>query len=164
MARNAGKVFEDDFKASIPEEVYFLRLHDSSIGFDIEHSTQRFSLKSPFDTILCYEGQMYAFELKSHRGKIISFHGSRAPIKRIQVVRLTEASAAGAIAGMILNFRDYEETYFIQADEFLHFMDTCGKKSVNLSDAREMGIRIPEQKKITHSSYDIKGILELKNK
>lgn len=53
MARNAGKVFEDDFKASVPDDVYFVRLHDAALGFDVKHSTQRFSLKSPYDAILC---------------------------------------------------------------------------------------------------------------
>ena len=44
MAKNVGKVFEDDFKASVPEGVYFCRLHDAALGFDVNHSTQRFSL------------------------------------------------------------------------------------------------------------------------
>ena len=55
---NVGKKFEVDFKASIPADTYYLRLHDSSIGFDIENSTQRFALKSPFDCILYRKGRM----------------------------------------------------------------------------------------------------------
>lgn len=163
MARNAGKIFEDDFKASVPKGVYFLRLHDSALGFDVSHSTQRFSLKSPYDAILCNHGQMYALELKSHKGKMIGFGGDKAPIKRKQIENLVKARKSGAVAGIVINFRDYSETYFIDAKTFLIFMDTCGKKSVNLEDARSMGIKIPEYKKITHNSYDINVILTLAN-
>ena len=55
---NAGKRFEQDFKASVPADVYYLRLHDSAIGFDIEHSTQRFAIQSPYDVVLCRDSRM----------------------------------------------------------------------------------------------------------
>ena len=64
----------------------------------------------------------------------------------------------------MINFRDFEETYYIDAKKFLEFMDTCGKKSVNLNDSRKMGIRIQETKKKTHSKYDIRTILDLRLK
>lgn len=162
MAKNVGKVFEDDFKASVPEDVYFCRLHDAALGFDVNHSTQRFSLKSPYDIILCEDGQMYALELKSHKEKTLGFGTKNAPIKRRQIENLVKASNAGAIAGIVINFRDFEETYYIDAKTFLEFMDTCGKKSVNLNDSRKMGIRIQETKKKTHSKYDIRTILDLR--
>lgn len=161
MAKNVGKRFEDDFKASVPKDVYYLRLHDSSIGFDIEHSTQRFSLKSPYDVVLCYKGQMYAIELKSHKGRSLNFSSKSAPIKQKQVENLVKAEKAGAVAGIVINFRDYDETYFIDAEKFLTFMNTCGKKSVNIDDARNMGILIVEHKKITRSTFEIETILKL---
>ena len=160
MSKNEGKVFEDDFKASVPKDVYYLRLNDSAIGFDVTHSTQRFSLKSPYDLILCYHGQMYAIELKSHKENRIGF-GEKAPIKRKQIENLVKANNAGAIAGIVLNFRDYEKTYYIDAKTMLKFMDSCGKKSINIQDAEELGTIIPEQKKVTHSWYDVGPILML---
>ena len=163
MPRNPGKIFEDDFKASVPKDVYFVRLHDSSIGFDIEHSTQRFALKSPYDAILCYQGQMYALELKSNQGTSLSFDGNTPKIKRKQIENLVAAKQkGGAIAGIVINFRTYEETYFIDAEVFYAFMNSVEKKSVNINDVRSMGIRIPEEKKISHSRYDISVILQLK--
>jgi len=62
--KNTGKLFEDDFKASVPENTYYVRLHDAAIGFDTKNSKQRFAPKSPYDAILCRAGQMYAIELK----------------------------------------------------------------------------------------------------
>lgn len=165
MARNPGKIFEDDFKASVPDGVYFLRLSDASIGFDIEHSTQRFALKSPYDAILCQHGQMYALELKSNSGTSLSFDGKTPRIKRKQIENLVKAKQEGdAVAGIIINFRTYEETYFIDAEVFWSFMENTTKKSVNIQEVRNIGIRIPEQKKITHKRYDVQVVLDQKGK
>ncbi len=73
--KNPGKVFEDEFRDSVPKDAYFLRLHDSATGFDVEKSAQRFSPKSPYDCIICREGQMWCFELKSTKGPSIQFKG-----------------------------------------------------------------------------------------
>ena len=75
-----------DFKASIPADTYYLRLHDSSIGFDIENSTQRFALlKSPFDCVLYRKGRMYCLELKTTLLSSVSYLGSSPMIKEHQI-------------------------------------------------------------------------------
>jgi len=160
--KNTGKIFEDDFKASVPRDVYYLRLHDSSIGFDIAHSTQRFSLKSPYDAVLCKNGKMYALELKSHKGKSMSFGDKKDKVIKMRQVEnlLAAKEVGGAVAGLILNFSDYEETYFIDARKFYDFTQTCGKKSINLDNVREFGIKIPCEKKKTHYRYDLNPILK----
>lgn len=162
MVRNTGKIFEDDFKASVPEDTYYVRLHDAAIGFDTKSSKQRFAPKSPYDAILCRAGQMYALELKSHEKKRLSFGEKNADIKKKQIENLVNAENAGAISGVLINFSDYEETYFIWATEFWNFMQTCGKKSINLNDARKLGTIIPCKKKKVHYKYDLEVLLNLK--
>jgi len=164
MAKNTGKLFEDNFKASVPEDTYYVRLHDAAIGFDTKNSKQRFAPKSPYDAILCRAGQMYAIELKSHKEKRFSFGEKNADIKKRQVKNLTDAETAGAVAGVVLNFSDYEETYFIWATEFWNFMETCGKKSINLDDARKLGTLIPCKKKKVRYKYDLEVLLALSEK
>lgn len=156
---NPGKQFEEDIKKSVPKDVYYLRLHDSAIGFDVENSTQRFSLKSPYDIVLCKDGQMYCFELKSNSGKSMSFEGKSARIKPRQVEELMKAENAKAIAGLILNFRNYDKTIFILASEFQRFMDTCGKKSISLDEAEKIGVLIPFKKLKVHYRYELETIL-----
>ena len=116
---NQGKIFEEDIKKSIPEDVYYLRLHDSAIGFDIENSTQRFSLKSPYDAILYRNSKMYALELKStNAGEY------RLPeaimIKEHQIKELTKAAQYGIEAGFLINFRE-SGTYYVPVHSFLAF-------------------------------------------
>lgn len=155
---NPGKRFENDFKASVPEGVYYLRLHDSAIGFDIEHSTQRFAIKSPYDVVLCRDGQMYALELKSNQETSMSFVGSSPRIQMRQVDELIKAERSGVVAGLVLNFRTFEETYFVPASVFKVFADMSGKKSVNIHDARGLGRLIPARKLKVNYRYDLSPI------
>jgi len=159
LTLNTGKKFEEDFKKSVPIGTYYLRLHDSAIGFDVENSTQRFSLKSPYDIVLCKNGRMYAFELKSNQEKSMSFYGKTSKIKEKQVEELIKAEKSGAFAGLILNFRCFPETYFIKASDFRRFMDVCGKKSININDARSIGILVPHRKLKVNYRYDLSVLL-----
>ena len=158
--KNPGKIFEDDFRDSCPRDIYYLRLHDSSIGFDIKNSTQRFALKSPYDTILCKNGQMYAIELKSCGGTSFSYKGDNAYIKMRQVEELIKAKRAGAISYLVLNFRKYEKTYAIDPDDFVDFINATNKKSINLRDVEILWskILIPQRLKKTRYKYDL-GVL-----
>ena len=159
--KNPGKIFEDDFKASVPDDVYYLRLNDSSIGFDVENSSQRFALKSPYDIILCKRGQMYSMELKSCAGYSFSFYGKSANIKIRQVENLIKAKRAGSISYLILNFRKYEKTYAIDPDEFINFTKNTTKKSINLEDVKRFNSvrEIPQRIKVTRYRYDLESIL-----
>lgn len=158
---NPGKQFEDDFKKSVPKEVYYLRLHDSAIGFDIENSTQRFALQSPYDVVLCNKGRMYALELKSTKDKSFSFSGKTPKIKPRQVDELIKAENSNAIAGLVLNFREQVETYFIKASEFKNFMEMSSKKSINIAEVRKIGTLLPCRKLQVHYRYDLDVLLQM---
>jgi penicillin-binding protein-related factor A (putative recombinase) len=158
--RNEGKVFEDDFKASIPDDVYYVRQHDSSIGFDIENSPQRFALKSKYDAILCKNGFMFCLELKSTKEKRLSFKGSNPEIQPKQVENLLIARRkGGAEAGLIFNFRTEEETYYVRIEDFVAFTESITKKSVNIKDVRSFGIPLGMRKLKVHYRYDTAPIL-----
>lgn len=156
---NCGKIFENDFKKSVPKDVYCLRLTDSAIGFDVNNSTQRFALKSPYDFVLCKDGRMYAIELKSNAGTSISFDGEKPEIKPSQIKNLLKAECSGAVAGLLLNFRKTNETFFIPVGIFKRFVDTCSKKSININDAKSIGIEIPARKLKVHYRYNLSEIL-----
>ena len=152
---NPGKQFEENFKKSIPEDTYYLRLHDSSIGFDIENSTQRFALKSPFDCILYRKGKMYSLELKSIQKGAISYAGSNPKIKEHQIKELIKASQYGITAGFICNFRDTENTYFLPIDRFEFLRHESNKKSFNERDIEGLSILIPHRKLKVNYRYDL---------
>lgn len=152
---NTGKIFEENFKKSIPEDTYYLRLHDSSIGFDIENSSQRFALKSPYDCILYRKGKLYCLELKSVEKGAINYSGSNPKIKEHQINELIKASGYGCHAGFILNFRKTENTYFLPIAQFEFIRQTSAKKSLNESDIEGVSIKIPSRKLKVNYRYDL---------
>jgi penicillin-binding protein-related factor A (putative recombinase) len=156
---NEGKIFEQNFRKSIPDDVYYQKLHDSSIGFDIENSTQRFALKSPYDYILYYRGNMYCLELKSTKNKSISYAGSNPMIKEHQIKELIRAKEKGCIAGFIINFRDTGNTYYLCV-EFLNILHKYnGKSSFNEKDIKQFSIGIPARKLKVNYRYDLNPML-----
>lgn len=152
---NPGKVFEENFKKSVPEDTYYLRLHDSSIGFDIENSTQRFALKSPFDCILYRKGRMFCLELKSVQNGSISHSGSSPKIKDNQIKELIKANCYGITAGLILNFRNTGNTYFLPINSFELIRSTSTKKSFNEKDLDGISLVIPGRKLKVNYRYDL---------
>lgn len=173
MAKNVGKKFEDNWKSSVPEDVYYLRLHDSANSFNQNSSTLRFSMKSPYDCQL-FDGKtrtLYCLELKSAAGKSMSFERKKgdnktANIKYHQIESLTKASQyAGMVVGFILNFRfedkDTEMTYFQSITDFNRMIENVNKKSFNIIDLLKYNpIRIEQTKKKVNYTYNISKFLE----
>jgi recombination protein U len=175
MAKNVGKKFEDNWKASVPEDVYYLRLHDSANSFNQSKndSTLRFSMKSPYDCQL-FDGKtrtLYCLELKSASGKSMSFERKKyenksANIKYHQIESLTKAAKYdGIVAGLILNFRfedkDAEITYFQSITDFNRMIGDLNKKSFNIIDLLKYNpIKIEQTKKKVNYTYNVAKFLE----
>ncbi len=158
---NVGKNFEKQFKDSVPNDIYYLRLTDSAIGFDVDKSTQRFAPKSPYDVILYKHPTMYALELKSTSGTSISFKGSSPMIKGHQIKHLRKASEH-CKAGFIFNFRKTAHTYFVPIQIFDNITTSEGfnKKSVNEKDISNIpeALLIKQKLKKVNFKYDV-GVL-----
>ena len=152
--KNVGKQFEEDFKASVPKDTYYLRLHDSAIGF---HQVKGgYAVKSPYDSILCRNGQMVALELKSVKEDRISIGESKSHvIKKKQIENLIKAEKCGAIAGLLLNFRNRDETYFVKASDIHTYLLESEKCSIHYKKVQEIGLFIPQKIARTHWRYDL---------
>ena len=66
---NAGKQFEKDFKASVLDDQFYLRLNDA--GGWSKSVDLRFTPSQLCDCLLFTRGTLYLLELKSHTGKSI---------------------------------------------------------------------------------------------
>lgn len=167
---NSGKEFEQEFKESIKvhnketDDIYLLRLTDSAGGFGMDSSKLRFSAKSPFDFILHQRGgKTLAVELKSCGGSSFSFDltNDSKMIKASQVKQLNRASHYGIKSGFIFNFRKYEQTFWMDIEDFIKFAESTSKKSINLQDVIEHnGVLIDQKKKKVHYLYDISILFE----
>lgn len=166
MAQNVGKVFEAQWKKSVPEDVMFFRIPDPPQSFQ---QTARFSLKPPFDSFMFYHGTLFCLELKTTKSKSFSVEMSKEDKGMIhyhQICNLREyAKFDGVVSGLVLNFRiedkNAETTYFISIENFDKMMSKLTKKSFNAIDLLQNGaIKIESTKKRTLFCYGVKEFIE----
>lgn len=161
---NAGKEFEKQFKDSCPNDVYFLRLHDSAIGFSGSKQAGGFAVKSPFDCMMIKAPKVYALELKSTKENTMTFEklnqtskGNKV-IKLHQINELRKAASKGITAGFVLNFRKTNHTYFLSIQEFdkITYQGMTEKSSISELDVAESeALVIPQRLKKVNYSYDL---------
>lgn len=83
-------------------------------------------------------------------------------IKKNQILGLREANKHNLTAGLILNFRSYEnKTFFIGISDFVSMTERLKKKSINIQDVvSNNAIEIYSVKKRTRYKYDIEKFFE----
>jgi len=123
-------------------------LKDDSLGFA--------NVKNPCDFILYKIPNIYLLELKSHKGKSIPF----GAIQHYQIELLHRYNQMdGVVAGFVFNFRDVNETYFVDAVTAYQFYHVGERKSFSLEWTRGNGILIPQKLKRTRYQYDLCNLL-----
>lgn len=158
--KDAGKIFEQDVRASIPSDYFVERYKDDTAGFR--------GVSNPADFRIYRLPYTHLWELKTHKGKSL-------PLDKIRGSQLKEmrkaAAHIGVHCGFLINYRELEETYYIRfedlVEEFYLFtasgeyeVKSEGRKSIPVSWCRTIGVRIPQTKKITRYSYDLREVLE----
>lgn len=172
--KNAGKIFEEDFKRSFPDYCYLLRLNDPPQAI-FSNANIRFSLKNPFDYIVFDSKRrvLYGMELKTTKYKSISFEdieefdGQERMIHRHQIIGLNAMSKYDNVVGaFIINFREddgSQEAFLFDIKDFMRFYNETSKKSLNKKDLLEYGaIEIDGVKKTSHYKWDIDKLLCMK--
>ena len=134
--KNTGKLFENDFKQSVPAYALLYRLPDPAQSFGGSNKL-RFSAKPPFDYLLWDSAQkiLYALELKTVKDSSISFERSKDDKGKIhysQIKNLNDWNKYdGIVAGFVIEFRQIEKTVFIEISEYNKLVSLIEKKSFN---------------------------------
>lgn len=173
MAKNVGKIFEDQFKASVPDYCFLQRLNDSPQAFKQSNLT-RFTPQTPFDYI-CFDTNsrtLWCLELKTTKNKSIGFEDINSDkdeqkmIHRHQILGLQKASKyKNVYSGFLFNFRDeinnMERTYFQEINDFDKMTKEINKKSFNELDLiLYNAVKIIGEKKRVHYRWDIDDLLK----
>lgn len=166
--KNEGKIFEQQWKKSIPDYALLFRLHDAAQSFS-RSKDLRFSSKNPFDYILFDSDRriLYALELKTVKGKSIPFERDNekksSGIHLHQIEGLKEWDHYPAtVCGFVIEFRQIEKTVFIDVKELLRLIELIPKKSFSFDDLNKYGISyimIAQKKARTRFTYDVDGFL-----
>lgn len=175
MPKNNGKKFEKNFQESCKKSnVLFERFIDSNkFG---NNNASRFTPQNPCDGFM-FSGNLIYVELKSTTTGSLSYNvppnlkvkGKQFAIKPHQVQALMERSEYdGVYCGLIIDFSDRQTktkfiqggTYYIDINDFFIYALESGKGSINLEDAKKIGIEIPRKKKVTNYTYDIQSLIK----
>ena len=172
--KNAGKKFEQLWKQSAEkQDLFILRLNDSDMSFNPNKELRsRFTLKSPCDFIMFYNGHLFMLEMKSTHSKSISFQREPDDGGMIKLHQISSLSNAGlhedVVAGFIINFRVEEDgkpysedTYFWPIEAFNDYFVSNDRKSAKPIDiVQHGGIIVKQEQKRKLYDYNVKKMLE----
>jgi len=181
MSTTSGKKFENNWRDSIPPNIFFYRFNDGTSAWDgskpklaTETSETRFQAKNLCDCEMFDGNNLYLLELKSHKGASLPYaaflkkniKGKFDPKDEkciSQILKLSKASTyKNIIAGFVIHFADIGTTYFCKADDVLYFISHEVRKSIPISWCEEWGIQIFGKLKKVNYSWDIKSFVENK--
>ncbi len=172
MAKNAGKIFEDDLKKSCQRDGIFVdRVRDNATSyFDVEQIDSLYSKENPYDFHIYKYPYLMCLECKHTKHVSISIQQNKEEkskmIKLHQIEALTNAAQFdGVKAGFAFCFynenTNQEATYYMPIQNFNKFLSETDKKSINIIDVATYGcIKIDQVKLRTHYHYDIKGLFD----
>lgn len=154
MSKNVGKVFEEDFIKSVPENIFHFRFRD--LPHYLTKNSKYNVNNNPADFIIFSE-YLFILELKSTNNSSYPFSNTRDN----QVKGLEKYSHKDkTVCGFIINMRKYNETYFIYIKDYIYLQNESDRKSISIKDLRLFGIRIEQELKRTRYRYNIKNLLK----
>lgn len=147
---NNGKRFEDNFKKSVPKDVFYYRFKDGTASWD--GANTRFQSFNICDCMIFSNKRLYLLELKSTMGKSL-------PLSRIRQSQLRELTETlvfeDVVAGLVINFSDTEDTFFLHIDKLVGFINRDERKSIPLTYLEEHGVRIENKKLKVNYKYKV---------
>lgn len=158
---NMGKIFENNWRESVPKNVFFYRFRDSS-GTWSGGDNIRFTPSNIADCLIYDSYALHLIELKTHKGKSIPFScivGNKT--KQKQLHDLEEANKhIGVYSSIIVFFSDIERCFELGIEEFLIFYNNTNRKSIPLEYFEEHGTEIIVKKLRTNYRFDIESWLK----
>lgn len=170
--KNVGKVFEEQFKKSVPEYCLLIRLNDPPQSFG--GGSARFSIKNPCDYIL-FDAKhriLVPIELKTTKYKSMSFEDVNSKEQQSKMIHAHQIAGLTGFAkydnvhaGFLFNFRDennsLERCYFQRIEDFNVMVKSIDKKSFNEIDLLKYNaVKIQGTKKRVRYIWNINGFLE----
>lgn len=150
-----GKRFENNFKKSVPSDIFFYRFKDGSSAWG-GNDKVRFQSSNICDCELFDGNRLYLLELKSTKGKSLPFTN----IRENQIKELSRASTyKNIIAGIVIEFNELDRAFFIDIRNVIEFTKTSDRKSIPLDYLEIEGIEIEVTKKRTNCSFNIRKLL-----
>lgn len=155
--KSEGKKFEEDFKKSVPDDLFYYRLIDGTSSWD--GGNARFQAKNICDCLIMGKKWLRLIELKSFKGK--SFPFGNIDLGNLEkMVDAFEKKGSSVESSVVFNFRDLEKTFAVDAFSVEKYIQGAERKSIPLAwfedDKNKWTCAlIPQTKKRTRFTYDL---------
>lgn len=162
---NSRKIFEHDFKESCKKQgIFALRINDTYYTAK-QYDPKAFVPQQICDYILHYNGTLFMTELKTTDKKYMTIEGDKAGmIRKHQYDQMARNENVNEHGLFILQFcRDTEDemTYALKITDFMNYLDSTTKCSINRLDVvQHGGIQIEQAVSRVRKHYNIKGLLD----
>lgn len=160
--KNSGKKFEECWKKSCPDYVFYYRFRDNSGSWG-GNSQIRFTPSNIADCLL-YDPNtgLHLIELKNHKGKSIPLTCIVSnKTKEKQIRDLFDATKfSNVYSHIVVFFSDIERCFDLPINKFMFFKNTEERKSIPLSYFEQNGKEIDVIKLRTNYCYNIEKWLK----
>ena len=148
---NSGKRFEQNFKNSVPKNIFLYRLKDSSSAWGGNEKV-RFQATNICDFLMFDGDYLYLLEMKSTKAKSLPL----ANIKQHQINDLIEANKyANVVCGFLIEFSKVNEVYFLEISKFQEFMKKAERKSIPIEYCSKNGIKVEVVRLKVNNRYNV---------
>ena len=146
--KNYGKIFEVQVLSSVPAYMYKLRIKDTVMRLKGD--------TNPCDMIIFYNGKLFMLELKSTQNTSLPF--SNIHFHQFQDLEIA-SKVEGINAGFLIEMRNYGETYYLDINKALEYVNTSGRKSFSITYLRQNAIKVEQTLKRTRYGYNIEKLI-----
>lgn len=154
--RNKGYVLQDNIKKSCEkQDILFYRFKDSPFSFANSDKT-KFTTNNICDCMMFLANKLLFVELKSTKGKSFSFteHSLRQLNDINKIIHNKQGLKRFGVYGcFIIEFRELEETYFIQVQDILRYLNENNTKTVNIKKYINKNRYIKIDQKLLRKNY-----------
>ena len=147
-----GKKFEEQFKKSIPNDVFLYRLKDSTATFSNNNTS--FAVYNISDFFAFYNNKLFFLELKCHKGKSLPFNC----IRKTQIDEMIKASKYNNIESyIVINFyeNNNDVIFFVDINDVYKEMQKGKRKSLSIEVCYEKAILVSKYKKRINEYYNL---------
>lgn len=150
-----GKIFEKEFKESVPNHCFYLRLKDGTAAYD-KSSKVRFQTHNICDCIVFGQEYSYFIELKNCNLASLPFGN----IRETQLEEMSAIDHPKIKAYFMVCFREKERCFIVEAQKIKEFIETATRKSIPIKWFIENGIEIKMTRKIKRYRYELERVLK----
>lgn len=147
---NIGKVFEQEFKSSVPNGYWYYRLRDGTAAYGGNEKT-RFQATNICDCMVMTNKKLFLIELKNTNGVSLPIGN----IKKNQLSGLSVINHSNIEQYFIVCFREKKLCFGIKAQHLNDFIENTERKSIPLQYFLNFGIEIKMTKKKVNYKYDL---------